>query len=190
MMLKTVKIWLLLVISIAFLTSPTELICAYDEITDVALLAEDRQEQNFGILINEIHYDPDVKTEPAEFVELHNTTGNEVNLSGWYFNDGISYRFPAGAMLPANGYIVVAMDPVHVQVKWDLPLNLVFGPFEGKLSNEGEQIELCNADGEIKVVNNSPIIGNNIFSVFETARGGFIFIKRSRLGIIKRMMGG
>ena len=143
------KIWLLLVISIAFLTSPTELICAYDEITDVALLAEDRQEQDFGILINEIHYDPDVKTEPAEFVELHNTTGTEVNLSGWYFNDGISYRFPAGAVLPANGYIVVAMDPVHVQVKWDLPLNLVFGPFEGKLSNEGEQIELCNGDGEI-----------------------------------------
>lgn len=143
------KIWLLLVVSMAFLTGPAELIGSYSEITDIALLTEDRLEQDFGIIINEIHYDPDIKTEPVEFIELHNTTGTEVNLSGWYFNSGVSYLFPAGAVLPANGYIVVTMDPVRVQAKWDLPLNLVFGPFEGKLSNEGEQIELCNDDGEL-----------------------------------------
>jgi hypothetical protein len=143
------KIWLLLVISITFFNASYELIGGYNEISEIAFLAKDRQEQDFGVVINEIHYDPDVKTELVEFVELHNTTGAEMNLSGWYFNDGISYQFPMGAVLPANGYIVVTMDPVCVQAKWDLPLNLVFGPFEGKLSNEGEQVELCNADGEV-----------------------------------------
>jgi len=58
-----------------------------------------------SVVINEIHYDPDVKTELVEFVELYNFGSTDVNLAGWYFSDGISYRFEAGAILPAGGYV-------------------------------------------------------------------------------------
>ena len=108
---------------------------------------------DYSVVINEIHYDPDVKTELIEFVELHNTTAEDIDLSGWYFRNGISYRFGAGATLPAGGYVIVAQNPAHIQAKWSsarlaVSPHLVFGPFEGKLDNNGENIELCNAYGD------------------------------------------
>ena len=106
-----------------------------------------------GVVINEIHYDPDVKTELIEFIELHNTAAEDIDLSGWYFRRGISYQFSAGSKLLAGGYIIVAQNPSHIQAKWSgarlaVSPHLLFGPFEGKLSNNGENIELCNAYGE------------------------------------------
>ncbi len=108
-----------------------------------------------SVVINEIHYDPDVKTELVEFVELYNFGSTDVDLAGWYFSDGISYQFEAGAMLPAGGYVIVAQNPAHIRAKWSsgrfvVPPALIFGPFEfeSKLNNEGEKIELCNAEGE------------------------------------------
>ncbi|MHC4559691.1 MAG: lamin tail domain-containing protein [Planctomycetota bacterium] len=123
------------------------------DMIDLALLAGSWHEIGADVVINEIHYDPDVKTELVEYVELYNTVTTDVNLAGWYFSNGISYQFPAGSTLPAGGYIIVAQNPAHIHAKWSsgrfrIPPNLVFGPFEGKLSNDGERIELCNADGE------------------------------------------
>jgi len=108
---------------------------------------------DYNVVINEIHYDPDVKTELVEFIELHNTGPSDIDLSGWYFSNGISYRFEAGATLPASGYIIVAQNPTHIQSKWSsgrasVSPNLLFGPFEGRLNNDGENIELFNADGD------------------------------------------
>ena len=92
---------------------------------------------NPGVVINEIHYDPDVKTELIEFIELYNTTAEDIDLSGWYFTDAISYEFPIGSKLPAGGYIIVVQDPAHIQAKWStgrfiVPPNLIFGPFGGR----------------------------------------------------------
>jgi len=47
----------------------------------------------------------------------------------------------------------VAQNPAHIQAKWSsarlsVSSHLLFGPFEGKLSNDGENIELCNAFDE------------------------------------------
>ncbi len=108
---------------------------------------------DYSVVINEIHYDPDVKTELIEFIELHNTAAEDIDLSGWYFRRSISYQFDAGSTLPAGGYIIVTQNPAHIQAKWSgarlaVPPHLLFGPFEGKLSNDGERIELCNPYGE------------------------------------------
>ena len=108
---------------------------------------------DYSVVINEIHYDPDVKTELIEFIELHNTAAEDIDLSGWYFRSGISYRFGAGATLPAGGCVIVVQNPAHIQARWNtarlsVSPHLMFGPFEGKLSNNGENIELCNASGD------------------------------------------
>jgi len=42
-----------------------------------------------AVIINEIHYDPDISTEFVEFIELYNTDGNDVDISGWSFTQGI-----------------------------------------------------------------------------------------------------
>ncbi len=83
-----------------------------------ALLNTSQNEISGSVVINEIHYDPDVKTELVEFIELYNTGPTDVDLAGWYFSDGITYQFPAGAILPVDGYIIVAQNPTHVQTKW------------------------------------------------------------------------
>ncbi|MBN2594018.1 MAG: lamin tail domain-containing protein [Sedimentisphaerales bacterium] len=106
------------------------------------------------VVINEIHSNPDVKTELVEFVELYNTSGQDVDLSGWNFSEGILYTFEEGTTLPANGYLIVCQSPADINAKWSLgrfqlPQDAIYGPYGGKLSNEGEQIALCNADGEV-----------------------------------------
>ncbi len=110
-----------------------------------------------SVVINEIHYDPDVATELVEFVELHNFGSTDIDISGWYFSDGISYSFPAGSVLPTGGYIIVGQSPTHIIDKWNnnsrtfLPQALIYGPFElaSKLDSSGEKVELCDADGRI-----------------------------------------
>ena len=49
-----------------------------------------------GVVINEIHHDPNVKTELAEFIELHNTGTEPVDLSGWEIGDAVVFTFPDG----------------------------------------------------------------------------------------------
>jgi len=106
-----------------------------------------------AILINEIHYNPDLKTELVEFVELYNTGPYSVDISGWHFCDGIDYTFPAGTEFPGDTYLVIAEDaslaynPVTIPDKYGTSPTLVFGPFSGGLNNEGEKIELCDAQG-------------------------------------------
>ncbi|MHC4439404.1 MAG: lamin tail domain-containing protein [Planctomycetota bacterium] len=132
------------------------LIALFTTITLTGLMNNSCQAEsisNWGVVINEIHYDPDVKTELVEFIELHNTTAADIDLSGWYITNAVSYQFPAGSILPADGYIVVAQNPAHIQAKWSIgrfivsPL-LVFGPFDGKLGNNGDRIELYNSQGD------------------------------------------
>lgn len=49
----------------------------------------------------------------SDYVELHNTTGASVDVSGWaLISDTFSFTFPAGASIAANGFAVVWDDNV------------------------------------------------------------------------------
>ncbi len=102
------------------------------------------------IVINEIHYNPDVKTDPAEFIELYNAGAVPVNMAGWSLTDALNYTFPA-TNIPPQGYLVVAQNPSFLATKYGATGAL--GPFnsnsESQLSVWGENIVLRNADGDI-----------------------------------------
>ncbi|MBN1517285.1 lamin tail domain-containing protein [Candidatus Sumerlaeota bacterium] len=100
------------------------------------------------IVINEIHINPDLATEHVEFVELYNAGASDVELDGWYLSKGVFYQFSGSITLSAGGYLVVAENASEVVAKYGVSSSLVYGPFEGKLSNDGEQVELRNALGE------------------------------------------
>ncbi len=100
-----------------------------------------------AVVINEIHYDPEVKTEPVEFIELFNSGGSPVDLSAWFFSDGINFTFPAGTQIVAGGYLVVAQNPAACQTKFGVN---ALGPWIGTLRNEGEKIVLRDAAGEVE----------------------------------------
>ncbi|MCX5644687.1 MAG: lamin tail domain-containing protein [Phycisphaerae bacterium] len=106
------------------------------------------------VVINELHVDPDVKTELVEFIELYNAGAAEVDLAGWQFTEGVLYTFPAGTKLPAGKYIIVAQSPAGIKAKWNvgrvvIPENLICGPWTGGLSNEGERVVLRDAAGAV-----------------------------------------
>jgi hypothetical protein len=120
---------------------------------DFAVMAENWLTARSRVIINEIHCNPDLAQELVEFVELYNSSTSEVDISGWQFTNGITYTFPADTKIAGGGYIVVTEDPnlavtpVTVTSKYGTPTNLVFGPFTGSLSNEGETITLSDALG-------------------------------------------
>ena len=105
------------------------------------------------IIINELHYDPDESASPTEFVELFNTGTDTVNLSGWNFGNGILYTFPEDTLLHAGDYLMVVQDPDAFIEKYTasrrsrVRAEAVYGPFAGRLDNDGETIELLQADG-------------------------------------------
>jgi hypothetical protein len=96
------------------------------------------------IIINEIHYDPDVKTELVEFIELYNTGSAAVDLSNWNVTDAVDFTFPAGTSINANGYVVVSQNPTQFNAKFQ---NTALGPWAGSLNNEGDQIVLRDQTG-------------------------------------------
>jgi hypothetical protein len=88
-----------------------------------------------NVVINEIMYRHQATNNgltyaesAVEWIELFNRGAGSVELSGWQFDDGISYEFPAGTTLASGGYLVVSN-------------------FSGNLSDAGERILLIDAAG-------------------------------------------
>lgn len=94
------------------------------------------------VVLNEIHYAPDLKTEAVEFIELFNNGTEKQDLSGWRLSGAVDYSFPANTGIDANGYLVVAQDPAALLAKFGCE---AIGPWAGRLSNDGETIRLRNA---------------------------------------------
>ncbi|MCA9196078.1 MAG: tandem-95 repeat protein, partial [Planctomycetales bacterium] len=102
--------------------------------------------QQQQIVINEIHSDPNDKTNWVEFIELYNKGDQPVSLGGWVFTAGVDFTFPNDASIPAGGYIVVAQDAAMFQAEFDVT---AMGQWEGTLRNSGERIELRSAGGDL-----------------------------------------
>lgn len=131
------------------------------------------------VVISEIMYAPPsvlsdlVLTDGTrdEFVELRNLTGEPVPLcdpafpnNTWHVRGGISYDFPAGAILPPYGYaILVNFNPASEPDAVADFLNrhahaanaTLYGPYSGKLDNAGDEVNLRRPSA-VKTVSDSP----------------------------------
>jgi hypothetical protein len=114
-------------------------------LSDVSILASNwQQEHEPLVVINEIHYHSDNNTEPVEFIELYNAGAVQIDLSGWKVEDAVTYTFPANIFLEPGGYAVVSQNPAAITAKFGVSS---YGPWTGKLSNDGERIVLSDAAG-------------------------------------------
>jgi hypothetical protein len=102
------------------------------------------------LVINEVMYNPYPGYD--EFIELRNLTASPVSLDGpsgttWKIG-GISYNFPTGQSIAANGYaLVVAIEPTAFRTKYNIPAAVpIFGPFAGQLQDSGERLTLEKPD--------------------------------------------
>jgi len=109
------------------------------------------------IVISEIMYHPDwpdggpYTNEQYEYIELHNISAEPVTLydyvkgEPWKYTGGIDFTFPtfAPVTIEAGGYILVVKKPAAFSTRYpNVPDEIIFGPYDGSLSNSGESLEL------------------------------------------------
>jgi hypothetical protein len=100
-----------------------------------------------GLVVSEVMYHPVEGADALEFIELYNNRAVFEDLTGYAFTNGIQYVFEPGTILGAKEYLVVARDPAALEAAYGI--SGVYGSFTGRLSNDGERIELSNTNGEI-----------------------------------------
>jgi len=100
------------------------------------------------VVINEIMYHPPDDRDDLQFIELLNPGTNGVNLSGWSFTKGCRFDFPNGTQLRASGCVVICHDLTAFKAQYSGATN-VAGAFTGKLSHNGERIELFDVQGRL-----------------------------------------
>lgn len=123
-----------------------------------------------GVVINEILPDPSGSSNfdsdgdgnfesNDEFVELYNTNGTPVDISGWTLGEGDGtdpdFTFPPGTVIPAGGHVVViggwdSMDPLPAN--W---FDIGNAPSTGIFNNGGEEILLSDGTDTIAAVYNA-----------------------------------
>ena len=96
-------------------------------------------ERDPQLRLTEIMYNP-IDGNQYEFIELKNTGGGELDLSGMSFG-GIRFVFPPNTPLLAPGdCLVLVSDPTAFAEKY--PGVTIGGSYQGQLSNQGETITL------------------------------------------------
>ena len=103
-----------------------------------------------SVVINEIFYNP-ISGDPRDcFVEIFNRSANPVAMGGWRFVDGITFEFPPAALLPGNGFLVVAKDVARLLANHPtLSVSSVLGPYSGSLSKSGERLALARPESVV-----------------------------------------
>lgn len=100
------------------------------------------------LLIDELMYHPASEELSEQWLELYNPGNVPQDISGWSFTKGISYTFPAGTVVEAGSYLVVASDVEAFGLAYPDVENVV-GNWSGNLSKNGEKVELANAAGVV-----------------------------------------
>src|SRR5207248_1560973 len=98
-----------------------------------------------GVVINEIFYHAPDDVDDLQFIELHNTADQAVDIGGWKFTRGVRHTFPAGTKIEANGYLVVCKSRERFKKVYGSD---AAGEFKGSLNHRGELIELVDAAGK------------------------------------------
>lgn len=109
------------------------------------------------IVINEIMYHPPPVTAPdgsitkssLEWIELYNRGAEPVDVGGFQLVDAIKYEIPAGVVMPAGGYLVIASDIEAMKAAYpDLSAaggGALVGDFKGSLADSGDNVVLLDA---------------------------------------------
>lgn len=108
---------------------------------------------NLDVVINEIYFHPpfvtpnvDCETDCSDldqWIELQNTGGTTVNLSGWELSEAVDYVFPEGTEIGVGGYLIVARSRDRFLTTYpDVNSTLVVGDWLRALSHGSDTIRL------------------------------------------------
>lgn len=104
---------------------------------------------NTAVVISELWYHP-ATSEDDEFIELHNTSGDPIDVSGWFFANGVQFTVPPHTGIAPGGYLIIAKNTASLlALHTALDAALVAGDYVGLLDNDGEELTLRDRDGRL-----------------------------------------
>lgn len=112
---------------------------------------------NYGVapqvVINEVAWAGSAASPYDEWIELYNTTGSAINLTGWKIvDDSGAQTYTLSGTIAANGYYLIERSVNATSVTGDITISGV------NLANTGDTLELQNASGaRIDIVNTSGV---------------------------------
>ncbi|HEY6227715.1 MAG TPA: lamin tail domain-containing protein, partial [Verrucomicrobiae bacterium] len=114
------------------------------------------------LVINEIMYAPISQNKDDQYIELYNRSGSAINLANWKVEGGVDFTFPAGATIPANGYVVVARNRDQILSNYaNLNTGNTFGNYSGSLGKI-DHIELSKVGTWVTTNQFSQLVTNGI----------------------------
>ncbi len=96
------------------------------------------------LVITEIMYNDVSEADSLEYFEIYNNGTTDVNLTGFSIADGIVYSFPAGSMINAGQYLVIAKDSALVNSVFNITGTHQWT--SGGLKNSGEPLLIINSN--------------------------------------------
>lgn len=109
------------------------------------------QPTNAVLVFGEIDFNPASHNQDEEFVQLVNTNGYAVDLTGWRITGGIEHDFISGTVMPAGGTLYLTPNSLAFRARTNGPrggqARFVHGPYRGQLSARGEMLTLANDTG-------------------------------------------
>jgi spore coat protein CotH len=117
---------------------------------------------NAGVVINEIMYNPESNEDNAEYIELYNATGEDIDMSGWELTGGVDFEFPVGVVIGRGDYLLVCRNELFIRQRYNLSQSIAtvgnYAP--SRLSNSGESFALEDRNGkkidEVSYMDRSP----------------------------------
>lgn len=103
------------------------------------------------IIINEINYNSGEIAKTGDWIELYNTTEENIDISNWVFKDSDnthSFIIPDGTAIPKDATYILCRDTFAFAENYPNVTNRI-GNFDFGLSNAGELIRLYNSNGHL-----------------------------------------
>lgn len=106
-------------------------------------IPEARAASKGSVVINEIAWMGSQDSFRDEWIELYNTTGTDIDLTGWIIDDDYGTQtYQLSGTIPANGYFLIENSEDSTSVPADLILNLSLG-------NSGDSLILIDQNGQV-----------------------------------------
>ena len=78
------------------------------------------------VVINEIFYHAPDDIDDLEYIELHNSGDQAVDLGGWAFTRGMKFKFPPGTRIEAKRFLVLCRNRERFREYYNAPVAGVF----------------------------------------------------------------
>ncbi len=109
--------------------------------------APNNPDRETGVVINELMVEPPSGHRDGEFIELYNKGGSGVDMSDWRISEGVSFRFPDGAVIDPGEHVIIAANQRITGAAF--PQARIIGQYSGSLNNNNELLRIEDAWGNL-----------------------------------------